>query len=139
MSKIGGELNAEMMREVKSNKAWRLECEQLRAELNEQARLLGISAEKELALRAENERLKAELAEAKKDAERYQFLLLKGLQRAWVSLSTDCDGENFAQFQCTFNIPEPPNLPYEDDEGLQWADKDFDAAIDLAIKAMKGK
>lgn len=48
------------------------ECEkrfaQLRAgnkmlaeELNEQARLLGISAEKELALRAENERLKAEL------------------------------------------------------------------------------
>lgn len=58
-----------MMREVKSNKAWRLECEQLRAEINEQARLLGISAEKELALRAENERLKAELAEAKKDAE----------------------------------------------------------------------
>ena len=34
MSKIVGELNAEMMREVKSNKAWRLECEQLRAELN---------------------------------------------------------------------------------------------------------
>ena len=44
----------------------------LRAEINEQARLLGISAEKELALRAENERLKAELAEAKKDAERYR-------------------------------------------------------------------
>ena len=69
MSKIVGELNAEMMREVKSNKAWRLECEQLRAEINEQARLLGVSAEKELALRAENERLKAELAEAKKYAE----------------------------------------------------------------------
>lgn len=61
MSKIVGELNAEMIREVKSNKAWRLECEQLRAEVAEQARLLGISAEKELALRAENERLKAEL------------------------------------------------------------------------------
>jgi len=37
------------------------EIEKLRAEINEQARLLGISAEKELALRAENERLKAEL------------------------------------------------------------------------------
>ena len=38
----------------------REENKQLRAEINEQARLLGISAEKELALRAENERLKAE-------------------------------------------------------------------------------
>lgn len=36
----------------------------LRAEINEQARLLGISSEKELALRAENERLKEELAAA---------------------------------------------------------------------------
>lgn len=50
------------------------EVDQLHAELNEQARLLGISAEKELALRAENERLKAELAEAKKDAERYRWI-----------------------------------------------------------------
>ena len=40
------------------------EIDQLRAEINEHARLLGISAEKELALRAENERLKAELAAA---------------------------------------------------------------------------
>ena len=40
------------------------ENKQLRAEINEHARLLGISAEKELALRAENERLKAELAAA---------------------------------------------------------------------------
>ena len=74
------------------------ELDQLRAEMTKQARLLGISAEKELALRAENEklkkrcfpskvlmigdaghyvseavfveieRLKSELAEAKKDA-----------------------------------------------------------------------
>ena len=50
------------------------EVDQLRAEINEQARLLGISAEKELALRAENERLKVELAEARKDAERYRWL-----------------------------------------------------------------
>lgn len=44
----------------------RAENKMLAEELNEQARLLGISAEKELALRAENERLKAklELAEA---------------------------------------------------------------------------
>lgn len=42
----------------------RAENESLIEELNEQARLLGISAEKELALRAENEQLKAELAEA---------------------------------------------------------------------------
>ena len=47
----------------------REENKQLRTEVTEQARLLGISAEKELALRAENERLNAELAEAKKDAE----------------------------------------------------------------------
>ena len=115
MSKIVGELNAEMTREVKSNKAWRLECEQLRAELNEQARLLGISAEKELALRAENERLKAELksidgalddpranltlttaeiiweikaelAEAKKDAERYRWLRNNPV---WVGYDSD--------------------------------------------------
>lgn len=51
------------------------EVDQLRAEINEQARLLGISAEKELALRAENERLKAELAEAKKDADLWRDLL----------------------------------------------------------------
>ena len=115
MSKIVSELNAEMVREVKSNKAWRLECEQLRAEINEQARLLGISAEKELALRTENERLKAELksidgalddpranltlttaeiiweikaelAEAKKDAERYRWLRNNPV---WVGYDSD--------------------------------------------------
>ena len=43
------------------------EIDQLRVEINAQDRLLEISAEKELALRAENEQLKAELAE--KDAE----------------------------------------------------------------------
>lgn len=31
------------------------------------------------------------------------------------------------------------NLPYEDDEGLEWADKDFDAAIDAAISTSKVK
>ena len=76
------------------------ELDQLRSDMTKQARLLGVSAEKELALRAENERLKkrcfpskvlmigdaehyvseavfvemerlkSELAEAKKDAER---------------------------------------------------------------------
>ena len=122
MSEIAGEINSEMIKEVKSNRAWRLECEQLRAdnarlieELNEHARLLGISAEKELALRAENERLKAELksidgalddpranltlttaeiiweikaelAEAKKDAERYRWLRNNPV---WVGYDSD--------------------------------------------------
>lgn len=94
------------------------ENKQLRAEINEQARLLGISAEKELALRAENERLKAEnelyaaemsaakedgfysaqelfmayhnaeeeLAEAKKDAERYRWLRNNPV---WVGYDSD--------------------------------------------------
>lgn len=72
------------------------------------------------------------------DAARYRWLRTHGLQRAWVSLGTDFEGDNFASFRCEFNLPEPPNLPYEDDEGLQWADKDFDAAIDAALAAEKG-
>ena len=73
-------------------------------------------------------------ADVARDAERYRWLRTHGLQRAWVSLGTDFEGDNFASFRCEFNLPEPPNLPYEDDEGLQWADKDFDAAIDAAIE-----
>lgn len=59
----------------------REENKQLRAEINEQARLLGVSAEKELALRAENERLKAklELAEVKKDASRWFSLVMNAV------------------------------------------------------------
>lgn len=45
---------------------------QLTEELNEQARLLGISAEKELALLTKVEQLERELAKAKKDAESSQ-------------------------------------------------------------------
>ena len=73
------------------------------------------------------------------DAQRYRWLRIHGLQRAWVSLGTDCDGENFAEFKCEFKVPEPPNLPYEDEEGFEWADKDFDAAIDAAIASLKGE
>ena len=92
------------------------ELDQLRSEMTKQARLLGISAEKELALRAENERLKkrcfpskvlmigdaghyvseaifvemerlkAELAEAKKDAERYRWLRNNPV---WVGYDSD--------------------------------------------------
>lgn len=75
-----------------------------------------------------------QIARMAKDAARYRWLRTHGLQRAWVSLGTDFEGGNFASFRCEFNLPEPPNLPYEDDEGLQWADKDFDAAIDAAIE-----
>ena len=97
------------------------EVDQLHAEINEQARLLGVSAEKELALRAENERmrntlvsvgytdeggelwkpplgksvlpvfednerLKAELAEAKKGVERYRWLRNNPV---WVGYDSD--------------------------------------------------
>ena len=72
-------------------------------------------------------------ADVARDAERYRWLRTHGLQRAWVSLGTDFEGDNFASFRCEFNLSEPPNLPYEDDEGLPWADKDFDAAIDAAM------
>ena len=79
------------------------------------------------------EQLEAERDELKADAMRYRWLKIHGLQRAWISLGTDCDGENFVDFKCEFKVPEPLNLPYEDDEGLEWADKDFDSAIDAAI------
>lgn len=77
----------------------------------------------------------AEQEEINQDAERYRWLRTHALQRAWVSLGTDCDGENFVYLRCEFKVPEPPNLPYEDDEGLEWSDKDFDSAIDTAIRA----
>lgn len=76
----------------------------------------------------------ADREQCERDAARYKWLRTHGLQRAWVSLSTDCCGENFAKFKCEFDVPEPPNLPYEDDECLQWTDADFDAAIDAAMK-----
>lgn len=75
-----------------------------------------------------------DLEAAERDAKRYRWLLRNGLQRAWVSLGADCRGDNFAEFKCEFRVPEPPNLPYEDDEGLQWADDDFNAAIDAAMQ-----
>ena len=122
------------------------ELDQLRAEMTKQARLLGISAEKELALRAENERLKkrcfpskvlmigdaghyvseavfvemerlkSELAEAKKDAERYRWLRDSsvGPSQIWELLSDDCN---------------PPIMTLKSMHEL-------DAAID---EAMKGK
>lgn len=49
----------------------RNENKMLTEELNEQARLLGISAEKELALLTKVEQLERELAKAKKDARLY--------------------------------------------------------------------
>ncbi len=79
----------------------------------------------------------AEQEKVNQDAERYRWLRIHGLQRAWVSLGRDCDGKNFAEFKCEFKVPAPPNLPYEDDEGLEWADKYFDAAIDAAIAAAR--
>lgn len=91
-----------------------------------------------LRIMAERDKAEKQRDELLSDAQRYRWLRIHGLQRAWVSLGTDCDGENYAQFKCEFKVPEPTNLPYEDDEGLEWADKDFDVAIDAAIASMKG-
>lgn len=86
------------------------------AEINEQARLLGISAEKELALRTENERLKAELAEAKKDAERYRWLRDK---------SGNCD---------VGTVPTVRPLPSQCNDYWALCEEILDTSIDAAMK-----
>ena len=120
------------------------ELDQLRSEMTKQARLLGISAEKELALRAENERLKkrcfpskvlmigddghyvseavfvemerlkAELTETKKDAERYRWLIKNAVREKNL-------GDRYIEFHCDFE---------------NW--NNVTEAIDAAIQA-KGK
>lgn len=118
------------------------ELKQQLAAAHEKVRFLSPGVPEVVRLTEENTSLRQQLADMTKErddmkaeAHRYQWLRTHGLQRAWISLGTDCDGQNFADFKCEFKVPEPPNLPYEDDEGLEWADKDFDAAIDAAIAA----
>ena len=85
---------------------WRQEIDQLRAEneslieeLNEQARLLGISAEKELALLTKVEQLERELAKVKKDANRYRWLCNKVavLNDGYATLCVPCSGVNLTE------------------------------------------
>ena len=63
------------------------------------------------------------------------------LQRLGARLTELLDEDQWAE--CEALLLEagivPANLPYEDDEGLEWADKDFDAAIDAAISTSKVK
>ncbi len=64
-------------------------------------------------------------------ANRYFYLRDEGLMRASnVDLGTDCHKGNCVYFRPTFCIPEPVDLPYEDEE---WSIADLDAAIDAAI------
>jgi len=157
MSKITGELNAEMMKACAATNPQELERQIMYSIVPKNEREHWAAREiKHLRNRLENERatveafqkviqqadedigvLRRQRDELQADAQRYRWLRIHGLQRAWVSLGTDCDGQNFVSLRCEFKVPEPPNLPYEDDEALEWADKDFDAAIDAAIAAAR--
>jgi hypothetical protein len=91
------------------------ENKQLRAEVTEQARLLGISAERELALRAEHERLERELAKAKNDAERYRFIRSEWFRE---------DDQNSWLMETATSFFESPN--------------EMDESIDQHIESRKG-
>lgn len=138
---------------VKQLQDCRRSKERQAAEINEQARLLGISAEKELTLRAENNRLKAEnklyaaemsaakengfysaqelfmayqnaeeeLAEAKKDAERWKYARRK------MCFTGNGDGTCMMQ-----GINLPAAIPGWPDPGK--VAEFCDAAIDAAMK-----
>ena len=72
------------------------------------AAVLGLVAEVD-SLRQQLAAVERQRDDLKAEAHRYQWLRIHGLQRAWVSLGTDCDGQNFADFKCEFKVPEPPN------------------------------
>ena len=92
----------------------RAENEKLTEEVTEQARLLGISAEKELTLLSKIEMLERELAGVKQDAERYRWLRDSsvGPSQIWELLSDDCHPP-IMTLKCMFEL---------------------DAAIDAAMK-----
>ena len=76
--------------------------------------------------------LKAQLAEAQRDAERGRWLIEHAFRYANVSLGSDMDGNPCVSIEPRFNIPEPTGLEYENGE---WSVTDLRAAIDAA----KGK
>ena len=73
--------------------------------------------------------LKAQLAEAQKDAERGRWLIEHAFRYANVSLGSDMDGNPCVSIEPRFNIPEPTGLEYENGE---WSVTDLRAAIDAA-------
>lgn len=75
--------------------------------------------------------LEAELAEARKDGERYRYVRDVAFQYANVSLSgNDDDGTAFVIFEPKLYIPDlPGELKYEEGD---WDSDNIDAAIDAA-------
>ena len=122
MSKIAGEINSEMMQ---ANKAVRDDLRDLFAEMVRKTgrnqsvidRVIYEIAQ----LRTENERLKAELAEAKKDAERWKYARRK------MCFTGNGDGT------CMMHgINLPAAIPGWPDPGK--VEEFCDAAIDAAMK-----
>jgi hypothetical protein len=77
--------------------------------------------------------LEAELAEARKDGERYRYLRDVGFYTGTVNLGQRSDRSNYVEFVCRFQIPEMANeLSYEEEE---WTSEQINAAIDAAMGA----
>ena len=73
--------------------------------------------------------MRAQLAEAQRDAERGRWLIEHAFRYANVSLGSDMDGNPCVSIEPRFNIPEPTGLEYENGE---WSVTDLRAAIDAA-------
>ena len=73
--------------------------------------------------------LRAQLAEAQRDAERGRWLIEHAFQYANVFLGSDLDGNPYVSIEPHFYIPEPAGLEYENEE---WSVTDLRAAIDAA-------